>query len=368
MSTGYHWNEIYGWHENGMAAGWVVGLPAQPEPHAESPQSKQRVNSLFEVSGIKDSLVAIKGASADEEDLSRFHDEGYIALVKELSEGNGGHVGENAIVGKDSYKIATLAAGGCYATLEAVLKGTVNNAYALIRPPGHHAEANQGRGFCLFANIALAIMKARAEKLVEKVAVIDWDVHHGNGTQAAFYGSPEVLTISIHQDNLYPADSGSIDEVGEGDGEGYNINIPLPPGSGTGAYLHAFDEVVEPAVEAFDPDAIIVAAGFDASALDPLGNMILHSDDYREMTARVKRLAEKLCSGKLMLVHEGGYSTSYVPFCALASVEELTGTRTWAQDPFLEAFKLYSYRDLQPHQQDVVAKVKERVKGGPLGI
>ena len=155
------------------------------------------------------------------------------------------------------------------AAVESVMKGATDNAYALVRPPGHHAEPNRGRGYCIFGNIAVAVKYALAKLGVSRVAVVDWDVHHGNGTQLAFYENPDVLTISIHQDNLYPTASGAMEDNGAGRGAGFNLNLPMPPGSGVGAYLAAFERVVVPALRKFKPELIVVASGLDANAYDP---------------------------------------------------------------------------------------------------
>src|SRR5205807_9423614 len=163
------------------------------------------------------------------------------------------------------------------ATLEAVWNGEVDNAYALTRPPGHHAEAGEGRGFCVFANIAVAVRYAQEELGVGRAAIVDWDVHHGNGTEHAFYDDPSVLAISLHQDNNYPPNSGAITDTGSGAGEGYNINVPLPAGSGVGAYVAAFERAVVPALRAYQPELIIIASGLDASAMDPLASMMMTS-------------------------------------------------------------------------------------------
>src|SRR5262249_36652641 len=176
-------------------------------------------------------------------ELLRFHARRYVGSIRAMSEASGGDAGEGAPFGPGSFEVALLAAGGTITAVDAVLDGRVRNAYALVRPPGHHAEADLGRGFCIFGNRGVAIRPRRAARGRGRVAVVDWDVHHGNGAQKAFYRDPGVLTISIHQDRWYPQDSGSIDERGEGPGAGFNINIPLPPGSGHGAYLAAVSRV-----------------------------------------------------------------------------------------------------------------------------
>lgn len=208
----------------------------------------------------------------------------------------------------------------------------------------------------------LAIGHARTEHGVGRIAVIDWDVHHGNGTQLVFYRDSSVLTISLHQDGYYPADSGAIIETGSGDGEGANVNIPLPPGSGHGAYIVAFDRVVVPAVDRFRPDLIVVASGYDAAMGDPLGRMLCHSDTFRAMTDRALALAREHCGGQLVVCQEGGYSPSYVPFCGLAVLKELAGVRTEVRDPMLGWYSRIPGQELQPHQERVIASAAEAVR------
>jgi acetoin utilization deacetylase AcuC-like enzyme len=168
------------------------------------------------VSGLLDQLKIIKPKPATEAQILRFHTRQYLEAIKRMSAERGGDAGELTPFGKGSFEIACLALGGTIAAIDAVLAGEVRNAYALVRPCGHHAEANRGRGFCIFGNVAVGVMHARAERGVGRVAIVDWDVHHGNGTQSAFYEEPDVLTISVHQDGLYPADSGSVEEIGKG--------------------------------------------------------------------------------------------------------------------------------------------------------
>jgi acetoin utilization deacetylase AcuC-like enzyme len=266
----------------------------------------------------------------------------------------GGDAGELTPFGPGSYEIALLAAGGCLTAVEAVLAGTVNNAYALVRPPGHHAEKDQGRGFCIFANTALAAAHARQALGLSRVAIVDWDVHHGNGTEHAFYSDPTVLTISIHQDNNYPPRSGAIRDTGAGAGEGYNINVPLPPGSGVGAYVATFERVVAPALRAFRPELILIASGLDASAMDPLASMMMTSDGYRRLTQVMLAVAGDVCGGRLVACHEGGYSPAYVPYCGLAIIEEMAGFRSGLADPLLDLLAGFAGQDLQPHQEAVV--------------
>jgi acetoin utilization deacetylase AcuC-like enzyme len=218
----------------------------------------------------------------------------------------------------------------------AVLTGAATNAYALSRPPGHHCLPDWPNGFCLLANIAIAVRAAQVAGLAGRVAVLDWDVHHGNGTEAIFYDDAEVLTVSIHQENNYPVETGSFADRGRGAGLGTNLNIPLPPGTGHKGYLMAMERLALPAIRAHRPDVLIVACGFDAAANDPLGRMLATAATFRAMTAQVMALAAQVCGGRLVLVHEGGYSETYVPFCGHAVLEEMSGSAATAPDPLAE--------------------------------
>ena len=362
MATGLVCHELYMWHNTGGYAGIMPDSnPVQPDAHAEHPETKRRIRNLLEVSGLSESLVNIKPQPITEEQLLRFHTPEYIAQVQALSEGDGGDAGGFTVVGRGSYEIALLSSGGVIAAMEAVLRGDVDNAYALVRPPGHHALADSALGFCIFGNGPLAGMQALSEHALDKIAYVDWDVHHGNSQQAAFYSDPRALTISIHQDNFFPPDSGHLHENGAGEGAGYNINIPLPPGSGVGAYEAAFDQVVIPALEKFGPQLIIVSCGFDAGAFDPLGRMMMHSEGYRQLTRRVMDAASSLCDGKLIMCHEGGYNPHTVPFYGLAVMEQLSGVTTGVDDPFLETMAGLAGQDLQPHQQSVIDGARELI-------
>ncbi|CAG7605381.1 class II histone deacetylase [Leucobacter soli] len=333
--TGYVWDERYAWHDTGTHAGiFPSGGYVQPYHNFESPESKARMAALVEVSGLIDSLVRIPARPVTEEDLLRVHTQRHVDSIREQSEASGGDAGDGfSPFGRGSYEIAKLAAGGTLAAAEAVLDGTVDNAYALVRPPGHHAEPDLGRGYCLFSNVSVAIQALRAAGRVQRVAIFDYDVHHGNGAQKIFWDDPNVLTISVHQDRLFPVDSGLVDEQGEGAGAGTNINIPLPAGSGDGAYWSVVDEVAVPAIRAFAPDLIMVSSGFDPSAFDPLGRMSVTSGGFKGMAERLLAVADEVCGGKIVFSHEGGYSPVHVPFCGLAVLEALSGVETGVEDP-----------------------------------
>lgn len=363
MATGWVCHERYFWYDTRTGAGFLpAGGWLEPEGHGESPATKRRLRNLLEVSGLLDKLVQIAPRAATEEEILGVHTTDYVERIKALSAENGGDAGEITPFGPGGYEIALLAAGGVITAVDAVLDGRVRNVYALVRPPGHHAHADLGRGFCVFANAAVAVKHAREARGLERVAVVDWDVHHGNGTQLAFWTDPTVLTISVHQDRYYPPDMGMVEEIGQGEGEGFNINVPLPPGSGVGAYVAAFERVVVPALRAFEPELIIVASGLDANAMDPFARMMMTSDGYRELTRIMMEVADDVCEGRLVVEHEGGYSTAYVPFCGLAVVETLSGIRTEVEDPFIGVLATVGGQELQPHQEAAIAAAGANLK------
>ena len=302
----------------------------------ENPESTRRLLNLLQVSGLMADLSTRKAAPASWDDLRRVHPERYLTAFKTASDAGGGELGLRTPFSKGGFEIATLSAGLAKAALLNVLTGQATNAYALSRPPGHHCLPDWPNGFCLLANIAIAVEAALAQGLAGRIAVVDWDVHHGNGTEAIFLDRGDVLTISLHQERNYPMDTGGAEVRGTGAGLGANMNIPLPPGTGHAGYLMAMERLVLPALHRFKPDAIIVACGFDASAVDPLGRMLATAETFRLMTRAVKQAAEELCGGRLVLVHEGGYSEVHVPFCGHAVIEELSGSAIAAPDPLGE--------------------------------
>ncbi|GAA3893147.1 class II histone deacetylase [Saccharothrix violaceirubra] len=363
MATGYVYHELYGWHDTGTHASL---LPAdsrrglEPYRHYENPDAKRRVHELVVVSGLVDKLTRLQPRPATDEELLLVHTPEHLRRLAQANDtgGDGGDGGTP--FGRGSFDIARLAVGGVIRSVEAVLDRRVRNAYALVRPPGHHAVAASGMGFCLLANIAVAVQVARRRRRVGRVAVVDIDVHHGNGTQAAFWEDPDVLTISLHQDRVFPPNSGFVTERGAGKGFGYNLNLPLPPGTGVGGYLEAVRRVVVPALRRHKPDLVMVAAGFDANAQDPLARMMLTPRGYREIARQVVKAADELCDGRVVCAHEGGYAAAYVPFCALALIEVLAAVEKPYPDPF--GFDNMGQQELQPHQLTAI-KATEALLG-----
>ncbi|HEX9859415.1 MAG TPA: class II histone deacetylase [Paracoccaceae bacterium] len=343
MTTAFYWDERCFWHSGGNYAFELpVGGLVQPLPGGlpENPETKRRLKNLLDVTGLIGDLAPRQAAPAGWQDLVRVHPEPFLHRFKEMSDAGGGELGLRTPFGRGGFELAALSAGLARAALFDVLTGRARNAYALSRPPGHHCLPEWPNGFCLLANIAIAIEAALAEGLAGRIAVVDWDVHHGNGTEAIFYDRPEVLTISLHQERNYPLDTGDAAARGSGAGFGTNLNIPLPPGTGHRGYLEAVDRIVLPALAWFRPDAIIVACGFDAAAVDPLSRTMATADTFRQMTRRMMQAARDLCQDRLTLVHEGGYSEVYVPFCGHAVLEELSGSSITAPDPLAERLQV----------------------------
>lgn len=359
MATGFVFHELYLWHNTGNFAGVMpFGDPVEPYEHAENPATKRRIHNLMAVSGLLDEMVMIKPRAVSESELLRFHTKEHIEHIRSLNEDLNVDAGVFTPMGRGSFDIACLAAGGVIEAFDAVIDGRVNNAYALVRPPGHHAMPDLAMGFCLFGNGAVAGLHALATKGIERIAYVDWDVHHGNGTQAAFYDDPRALTISIHQDGCFPQETGLMSERGEGRGLGYNINVPLPPGSGVGAYEATYERVVLPALRRYKPDLIVVPSGFDAGAYDPLGRQMMTSEGYRQLTHWLLEAADDLCDGRLVMCHEGGYSAPTVPFFAHAVIETMAASEARVTDPFQAILGGLGQQALQPHQDQLITEAE----------
>lgn len=357
--TALVYSELYMWHDTqrfNMLA--QPGLTVQPGKHVESEETKRRMRNLISVSPLDDLLLHVKPRRAKRDDVLQFHTAAHVDRIEALCQDGGGVAGNKTPVGPASYDIAMLAVGGVLDAVDGVVSGNFDNAYVLCRPPGHHADRETAHGFCLFANGVLGVIRAQKTHGIGRIAVVDWDVHHGNGAETAFYDRDDVLTISLHQDNLFPTNRGRVEEIGTGAGEGANLNVPLPPGSGSGAYQAAFEELVLPKLEAFRPEMIFVASGFDAAAMDPLGHMMLSSSDYRYMTGRLMEIADRHSGGRIVMTHEGGYSEGYVPYCGLAVMEAMTGKDSGVQDPFESHIVMYGGQAITAHQKDLIQQVK----------
>ncbi|MFT4151219.1 MAG: class II histone deacetylase [Paracoccaceae bacterium] len=362
--TGFYHDERCFWHTTGEAAlflpvgGWVQ--PMSGGGHAENPETKRRLLNLVKVSGLGAHLNWREGPPVTRENLARVHDAAYLDDFKRLSDAGGGILGHDAPFGRGSYEVACVSAGLVKQAVADVLTHG-GNAYVLSRPPGHHCLPSGAMGFCMFNNIAVAVEAARATAPL-RVAVVDWDVHHGNGTEAVYYDRDDTLTISIHQERCFPLDTGGAEDRGRDAGQGFNLNIPLWPGGGHQAYLDAMELLVAPAIRAFRPDLIVIACGLDANSVDPLARMQATPETFRAMTATLKTLAAELCQGRLIAVHEGGYSEVEVPFCGLAVIEELAGHRTPVVSPLLD------WAEQQQPAADMIAAQRARLQAQAKGV
>jgi acetoin utilization deacetylase AcuC-like enzyme len=292
----------------------------------ERPERISLTRQVLEGSGVLEHVSGIDAREATRPELESAHSADHVTAVL----GAAGIVeplqlGHEAWIGPGSLQPALLAVGGLLEAVAAVLEGRCDNAFVLARPPGHHAVRDAAMGFCLFNANAIAARIAQRVHGVRRVAILDWDVHHGNGTEAIFYDDASVLTVSLHQDGLYPPSSGVLGARGSGPGEGANANVPLPAFTGDEGYLAAWDEVVDPLVRRFEPDLILVGAGQDAAASDPLGKMAVTLPAFRALADRVVALAGDCCGGRLVAFLEGGYSLQHTPLANLAILEGLAG-------------------------------------------
>jgi acetoin utilization deacetylase AcuC-like enzyme len=355
VSTVLAWDERCLAHDNGSM---LVRRPASEwldVPHFERPERQARTIAVLERAGVLDALERLDSRAATRAELELIHEPAMIdAIERACAQRRFATVGPEARVGPDSWEPALLAVGNVLAVTDAVLDGAAGNGLAIVRPPGHHATASEPMGFCLFNSVAIAARHAQRRDDVERVAIVDWDVHHGNGTETIFWTDPSVLFVSLHQDDLYPVGRGGAGDRGAGAGEGFTVNVPLPPGTGDAGYVHAFAEVVEPAVRAFAPDLLFVSAGQDPAASDPLGRMSVTTEGFRELTGRAVALADALCAGRLVVALEGGYSLEQLPFCNLAIAERLAGREpTFPADPL----ELDIPRGLRDFERDAIAAI-----------
>jgi len=274
------------------------------------PESSERLIETIEtlkVTGLYSQLIEIKPTLAPMEYLRTIHTPQYIDRVGATCDNAPTHLDSPDVpVSAMSFEAAITAVGGVLSAVDAVIEKRADNAFCAVRPPGHHALADRAMGFCIFNNVAIAARYIQNKHRLPRILIVDWDVHHGNGTQAAFYEDPTVLYFSVHQYPFYPG-TGSEEEKGAGPGLNYTINVPLPAGSGNNVYIKAFEEKLRPAALAFDPDFVLISAGFDAHENDPLGGMALTTEGFAELTQIVKEIAEKSCQGRLVSVLEGGY-------------------------------------------------------------
>jgi acetoin utilization deacetylase AcuC-like enzyme len=295
LKTGFVYDDIYLRHQTGPG-------------HPEKPQRLVAIVQRLKEGGLLPELATLKPSPASQDWLTTVHTPEYVERVRKSCEEGAQYMdSSDTPISAESYEVAVAAVGGVLSAVDAVVEGKVRNAFCAVRPPGHHALKDRAMGFCLFNNVAIAARYIQQKHKLQRALIVDWDVHHGNGTQEAFYDDPTVLYFSVHQYPFYPG-TGSAEEKGRGKGLNYNVNVPLRAGSGDKDFERAFREKLIPAALDFRPDFVLISAGFDAHEDDPLGGMKVTAQGYGQLTRIVKELAEKSCKGRLVSVLEGGYS------------------------------------------------------------
>jgi len=332
------------WHPRVLSHDTGAGVfeaPPSPilalaEPHPENAVRLRNMHAMLARGPLAPRVRWHAGRLAGLDELARFHDRAYLDSLAALDAAGGGRATPTSPFARGSFDACRAAAGTALAAMAHVVDGPGRIAYALVRPPGHHAARARADGYCFVNSVALCASLAR-DRGARRVAIVDWDVHHGNGTQAGFYDRADVLTVSLHMDHgawgpSHP-ETGKADEVGEGAGVGFTLNVPLPLGTGDGGYERAMAKLVVPAVETFAPEVLIVACGQDASQFDPNGRQAVSMAGFRRLGAIARALAERHTRGSLLLVQEGGYAPAYAAFCLHATLEGVLGLAPLLDDP-----------------------------------
>jgi acetoin utilization deacetylase AcuC-like enzyme len=354
MRTTLTWSERFGTHDMGDWAIYVppVGL-VEPDTHIDNPKRTARFRRLITKTGLEERLDVVAPRRATVEELEAVHSPEHVAAMAHVAEVGWGDAGGGFTpMNGDSYDLALWSAGSVLTALQRVLDGQADRAWAIGRRSGHHASRDTGYGFCIFNNVAVAAAAAQRAG-VGRIAIVDIDAHHGNGTEAIFYDDPSVLTISLHEDRMFPLETGGADARGGPGAEGANINVPLWPGTGDGGYLYAIDEIVVPALDAFAPELLLVCAGVDGSMYDPLSTFGLTAGGFAEVARRLVGVAERHCGGRAVFEQEGGYSHVYAPFCWLKLLEVLAEAPL-SDDPFGPFLAGAGFTFLADHQRALV--------------
>ncbi|MCP5003421.1 MAG: histone deacetylase [Planctomycetes bacterium] len=311
--TAFVYDDVYTKHDTG---------------HGHPENSLRITNTVTHLksTGILQGLVVEKPRAATIDEIAAVHSPGHIEQIEELAGTGGGYADPDTYVSSLSYDAALYAVGAPLTAIDLIMKRKADNAFCLIRPPGHHATPSRAMGFCLFNNISIAAKYLQQKYNLEKIAIIDWDVHHGNGTQDTFYDDPSVLYFSMHRYPFYPG-TGSESERGTGKGVGSTINVPLPSDTASKTYISAFEAILENDIKKFSPDFILISSGFDAYGLDPVGGLGLGVSEFRILTEITRKIADECCEGRIVSCLEGGYHLSDLPRCIEEHLNGLSSSK-----------------------------------------
>jgi acetoin utilization deacetylase AcuC-like enzyme len=290
--------------------------------HPESPERLAAIYEMLENPSMAGKFAQIKPREATHKEIETIHSPSYVEFIASTAGERSVFLDPDTATSPESYEIAKLAVGGVCNAIDSVIEGKVDNAFALVRPPGHHAEKDTAAGFCIFNNIAIGAMHAILKHHLKRVLIVDWDLHHGNGTQHSFYSDPRILYFSTHQYPYYPG-TGSLQEIGQGKAEGYTINVPLRGGTGDASFVKIFRKVLQPVALEFKPELVLLSAGFDTYFQDPLGAMRVTPEGFSAMTRILLNIADACCQGRLVAVLEGGYHVAGLTKSVKAVLEEM---------------------------------------------
>jgi acetoin utilization deacetylase AcuC-like enzyme len=294
--------------------------------HVENPQ--RLVHIYRALDALKGLFVEIPPRAATRAEITAVHDPAYVDRIAATAGQSARHLDADTVTSPRTYEVSCLAAGGVLASIDAVMDmHRVHNAFALVRPPGHHAERNRAMGFCIFNNVAIGAHYAFSKHKMERVLIIDWDLHHGNGTQHAFYADPRVLYFSTHQHPFYPG-TGHYTEIGEGRGKGYTVNVPLSPGCDDADYANIMRHCLRPIALEYEPQLILVSAGFDIYHRDPLGGMAVTEKGFARLTDVIMEIADTVCEGRVVMTLEGGYNLEGEALAVREVVRQMAGKGT----------------------------------------
>lgn len=324
--------------------------------HPESPERLAAVYEMLDNPDIDWKYTSIAPRPAGHEEIAYVHTASYIERIAATAGKNYVILDPDTITSPETYDIAKLAAGGLIEAIDAVLQKKVDNAFAFVRPPGHHAGAGNSAGFCVFNNVAIGAMHAMNKHGLKKILIVDWDLHHGNGTQKIFDADRRVLYFSTHQYPYYPG-TGGLHEIGEGQGLGYTVNVPLRHGAVNGTYVAAFNKILKPIALSFEPELILISAGFDTYYQDPLGGMRVTPEGFAAMARVLLNIAEECCEGRVVAVLEGGYHAAGLTRSVKAMLEEMFDD-THFSDEKLSALQLNADEENKPVIKSVIDVIR----------